>query len=807
MLGEGDRKEQPSIGHQAVVVERYLDAVGLAGWQHLLGAPRFGSVWSFHKPLSPKRGSIFSSPQHAGTFTLSVDWGLEVTGTRGTYVGDDQVWYWYRGTGVGPRPCISALQALERACDRHIKQDIPIADLVAALLEGCENLAMVGLAVGILVRHLEVVDSLLDPYLADPLIWHLEFRRVVRESSMLAASSEGIESPERRRWSLREAAMTLGLDANDERAEELRRIGETLVENARIIIGQEHAADASTGQDEGGDDIDPELAKFIVWASCLDRDKFQVQETPDGLYVQPTPPAEAVKKLQDGNRDFERTSEELRLTARYLYKIKEAHTDSVGPDELAADIKSARQLLEDPALLGVHHPWDVPVAVAALEAHLLRGVDLPDDLLAFAVETILEVSEGAASPQLYDFEESYFEQGADRSAARALPLLLMPVAAHLNAIIDGASGSATFERASVAGLNLAGAIVNEVRLHLARGLDHLWATPCIQEGSCHHEVGWQLATATMRGCALGGWDRNMGMPSVILLNEPFTRSLADIPDDSIQPFRLDAAIRALAPAVTANICVSAAARDLLTHLLHAQRRSLLYHEQNDNDMDDRGTHALVTARALLTLAQHGDDAAVYEQIDGYADKSTPLGNLLRALSAAAEETPDRAAAARRIWPSVVRRVLDLNWEGHTPFEGQFYGDMALAALIPNAASEVGYLYRELREQPNVWWDPFALQSEVEEWLGPAIGKATCVDQLVSFLRVLTPEDQACLGIPWAATLVLTNPGNIANRSYLLANWLIETRSAADAVGLAAKWQEIVDALVVEGDTRLAPYSE
>ena len=29
VLGEGDRKEQPSIGHQAVVVEADLDAVGV----------------------------------------------------------------------------------------------------------------------------------------------------------------------------------------------------------------------------------------------------------------------------------------------------------------------------------------------------------------------------------------------------------------------------------------------------------------------------------------------------------------------------------------------------------------------------------------------------------------------------------------------------------------------------------------------------------------------------------------------------------------------------------------------------------
>jgi len=40
--------------------------------------------------------------------------------------------------------------------------------------------------------------------------------------------------------------------------------------------------------------------------------------------------------------------------------------------------------------------------------------------------------------------------------------------------------------------------------------------------------------------------------------------------------------------------------------LAAQRRSLLAYEQ---DMDNRGTHALVSARAILTLAANGDDGA------------------------------------------------------------------------------------------------------------------------------------------------------------------------------------------------------
>ena len=164
---------------------------------------------------------------------------LDVSGKPKTYVGDEQVWYWYRGTGVGPYPCISALQALERACDQFIEQGAPINKLIAVLLEGCESLAMVGLSMGILVRHFEDAGSSLDSYFADPLVWHLEFERVAKEGSMLAAGSEGIKAPERRTWSLREVAMLSALNANDQRAEELRTIGNSLVERARFMMAQE----------------------------------------------------------------------------------------------------------------------------------------------------------------------------------------------------------------------------------------------------------------------------------------------------------------------------------------------------------------------------------------------------------------------------------------------------------------------------------------------------------------------------------------------------------------------------------------
>ena len=161
---------------------------------------------------------------------------LDITGTRSIYVGDDHVWAWYRGTGVGPYPCMSALQALERVCDQLIRIGIPVATIVATLLDGCESLAMVGLVVGLLVRHLEAADRLLDPYLAEPRAWHHEFGRVVNESSGLAASSDGVVQAERRDWSLREAAMWLVVQGDGLGRMNCAEFGEQLVATARHLV-------------------------------------------------------------------------------------------------------------------------------------------------------------------------------------------------------------------------------------------------------------------------------------------------------------------------------------------------------------------------------------------------------------------------------------------------------------------------------------------------------------------------------------------------------------------------------------------
>ncbi len=732
---------------------------------------------------------------------------LDITGARRIYVGDGHVWIWYRGTGVGPYPCMSALQALERVCDQLIEIGVPIANIVATLLDGCENLAMVGLVVGLLVRHLEHADRLLDPYLADPMIWHQEFGRVVNESSGLAAPSDDIVGAERRTWSMREAAMHLVLRADDARAAELRTIGEQLVENARRLIGSasDHAAEgaAETRHDAA---LEEQLAPVRAWASGLDRDTYHAQQTDAGLYIQSTPPDEVVQALERGNDDLHRAQEATRLIVRYYFEPKKGTAADVPADELAADLAIARELFDNPHEMSAGDLWDAPTAVAAaaLSAHLLRGVVLTDDLLIFAVDAVLRVGAGEASQRQFEHADTYFEQGADRSAARALSLLLLPSATPLLALVDGGGSSSTYDRVIAAGSNLARAVAHEVRLHLARGLDRVWETPCTEGGDCHHEVALRLALESMRDCGLGEWDPDTGGRRTLLLDDPVEASLAEMPDDAIYFSRLDAAIRALAPAAVAHICVSARARTVLDIALTAQRRSLLAYER---DMDQRGTHALVSARAVLTLTADGDNAPIFDHIDAFADAPTLLGSFLRALSSAAEETTERAATARRVWPEIVTHVLELNASGHTPFNDRYVGDMTLAALLPNTAGEASYLYRELDGDSIVWWEPLEWREVVERWLPIAAGNPTCVDHLISFLSALPLDDQVRHGLSWVAALVLADPDRVAGRSFMLSTWLIETRSAATDTGLLPDWQRVVDALVVAGVSRLAPYSE
>ena len=174
--------------------------------------------------------------------------------------------------------------------------------------------------------------------------------------------------------------------------------------------------------------------------------------------IQSTPPEEVVQAMGARRDDILRVQEAARLTVRYYHdqkrgrggpsapKISRRSGGGAGPRRQSPELGAGDQL--DPA---------AAVAAAALEANLNRGVELPNDALRFAAETVLRLGTDRP-PRQYESEQSYFEQGAERSAARVLPLFLSPNAAPLREFIDQEDGSKTYQRAVTAATELAQAI-------------------------------------------------------------------------------------------------------------------------------------------------------------------------------------------------------------------------------------------------------------------------------------------------------------------------------------------------------------
>ena len=731
---------------------------------------------------------------------------LAVSGARRIYVGDYHVWVWYRGTGVGPYPCMSALQALERVCDQLIAAGVSLERLVPLLLVGCESLAMPGFVVGLLVRHLEKADALLDPFLAEPAIWQFEFGRLSLESTGLAASSDGLVSPDRRKWTFREAATWLVIHADATRAEQLRAVGSQLVAAAEQQ-DQKHSSElrAADASDVHTGDASVTLTTLARnWASALDIESYRAYTEGGSTYVHHVPPDDVQAALLPGNEELQRVQEAIRIQARYVIRDQNRpDSGEIDQAELLQDLRTAKELLEDPPARSPLSASDAPIAVAAkaLEAILVRGMELPHDLIAFSTRAVLAVAEGTSYSENLDWEEAFYPLGADRIAARALPVLLLPSAAELRrhcATVDRTGD----DRVLSACRRAARSLPHETRLNFGMGLDAVWNASCTK-GLCHHEMAFDLAVDSMRDCVLGDWDVESQTRAIESLGDPVDELLAAVEDRALYIPRLSAAIRALGAAVHHDICIRERAHRILQALLLAQRRGIIAHENND----ERGNHTIVAARALLSLASAADEQPLFDHITAFADKATRLDTLLRALAAVAEENEAMASTARRVWPDIVRRVLALKRAGHDPFDDRYFGSAALAALMPTPTPEVAFMCRELESTPLTWADVQGWRSCIDAWVPVASGRPMCVDSLIWLVQSMPLSDQVHVGLPWIASMVLTNVEACARQSYLLSKWLISIRATAAESKGQVTWFQVVDALVVAGNTELAGYSE
>ncbi len=628
---------------------------------------------------------------------------LDITGVRRRYRGDEHVWMWYRGTGVGPYPCKSALQALELVCDEYIRAGFKIDALVRLLLNGCENLAMPGLVVGLLIRYLERAGEAIDPFLAEPVIWRLEFSRTVSEHSGLAARTEGIVAPERRSWNLQNAAVWLAFSATGDRSEALKAVGRRLVARAAELAGPRAE----------GEPMSEELAAAHGWAGGFDCDSFKFTKTDQGVRVEPVANEQVIDRLAPSNADLARGQHAFTLMFRYSERYD--HVAKRAPilrADLLADLAVARDLVNNPPASGPSRPFDAPTAVAAaaLEAQYREGIDVPEDDLVWTAGLLVVLLNSLANQGASEDDYSVFGRGADRSAARALPLLLLPSACSLRErlAIEGVD-SAAISRA-IGWIVENGA--DEARLFLARGFDPLWNMPCdTTAGTCHHLLALSVIEDIARDCLIGSWDSELQQSRRLHIEGTVATQLRQAEHAGVYVPRLSASIRGAAAAAVSRACCHADAYALLAAALIAHRRGMLSHEDGYNHSDDDAASA---ARAVLEIATTGDSSLLLAHIDDYADNPRLLSEFLRSLAAAGEETQRRATVVRSVWPMVFERVLHPAASGASTWDDDHhYGQDPLAAVIPEPSYEAGYLHREYEGEPILWGDPIALGPQIE----------------------------------------------------------------------------------------------
>lgn len=751
-------------------------------WALLRSAPIDVSLGLVNRVVNhAARARVERTPSEAPDANEDTGLTLNLTGEPHRYIGDAATWSWYRGTSVGPYPCMSALAATERFLEQILAAGVPLETVLASALHECENLAIPALLYGLLVRRLDDAGTHLDPFLAEPRVWSLEAGRVSNEifPSFSGFLNPDIEPIASRKLRPTEAAMKLVAAADEQRRDELRRLSEQLV--ATGIAG-------GYGQDT-----------LLIWARCLNVSQWSLTHDAEHIFVRVDIPDELRATHEAEERRFERYDTVLRLQNRYRGVTRQQNAVTVTTKEILEDLETARDLV-DTETPNVLEPARDTVA-HVFGAAIVHAAEYGDDVLAgeagiLAVQSLINIGRSFGEVDARA-DDSFFDLRADRPVARALPMLLLPG-------LQPALNRAACSRDDViaAGLAIAMHAPAETRLMLARGTDFLWQAECT--GSrCVHEVAIKWIVELLRHSELGPWDPDKQTVPNVRIDGDVENRLAQLPGELIDVENFDAPLRMLGAAMTNSHCNINTAGNLLDVVIDAQLRGFKQHE-NSGSRQSGGL--LAGARALLRqFALTQEARPLLRYIEAFTDPHD-LANVLHAIAGAGAENPPLAVAARAVWPEVVRHVITLAGSGTVRLDDRNWDSWAAAALLPNPPAWTTGIYPELAGEPIDWIDGDDMIGLIDDWLGLGAGYARTVDALIRIIRKLPPQVQAERGLLWVSA-ACDRPSKLkVFHSYTLAEWLIEVRPHCQSEAQQASWQRFVDALVVAGNAQLAPYS-
>jgi hypothetical protein len=700
------------------------------------------------------------------------------------YVGDPHVWYWYRGSSVGPYPCMSALLALEKVMDEYVQAGLTLRKVADWLLRHAQTLATPGLLYGFLVRHLEKVTDELDDFLAVPEVWDVESRRLVNEGMLhiQGPDPKDLVGRERRKWQPATVAGYLVVKAaqngDDAALERLRGVGRRLL-------------DASGGAEAP--------AHVKQWAAVLDWDTYVLHPHEEGYVIEAKPPDEVEQALAPARKQSDLTMRMYGLMNRYRQRAitpyRQSPADLPDDAQLALDIETVEEIVD-------HLPEsprdEARLSVAGLAASLVHGAangrPVEAELLQSAVDLLIDC---AVHPYLGDFpnNRSVFPDGADRKAALVLPsaLLLMGRSGDDGTPRPGDDPKEeVFEealRASTTSLFL------EVRWNAAEGLRPLLEHPCspLPDGRCCHALAWLTIEAAARSSVLGPFQN--GQRPMESLEGDLAEALTNRPDNDLMVTHIAPAAASALDAAATPSCIQAGAARLVPVLLDAYGRAA-HVSARGNYRWPREQQAAF-ASAVLRSAAAGNREMVVEMAARLRGSPDALANFLDALTVVATYEPEHAGLLGKHWPALMR--LGLETIQRADKRRRWDTEELIRKLIPSPATLVADVDLEVTlERARALWPSLdAVAENIDEWINLARKGRNNVDALIGLLQAQPLAGQVEPGLDWVRRLVVAEDRTARLSGFLLIGWLGALRESKvlDATTLP-KYRTIVDALAL-----------
>lgn len=716
---------------------------------------------------------------------------LEVPGVGSRlYVGDGHVWAWYRGTSVGPYPCMSALLALERFVD-HLLENLGLQaqTILDLLLRDCHNLAIPGLAVGFLTRHPEAAGTLLDPFLASPAVWHLEAARVTGDYGfgVRDADADKLTGADRRRHTFHETVgemvVNARLSGDDERLAQLEAVGAKLIESAR---------DELTESGSGSEDY---LAVVQSWAEEFRIENYRASRSGDQVLIQFERPAKIEQVLAPRNAELQATNVLYGLQNRYGHYNDNPENWPV--ETLREDLSIARGIAER-GHAGETLLWPenalVAVAGAAVRAHAMDLAALETADLVWAVEALMWAAE---NPQIdgMSYSGSLFAMGADRAASAALPLLLLHAFDDMN-----------LDRARVydcLGL-LARSVFDEVRMNYVKGCEPVWLAACdidVADGRCRrHQPAWESATASLVDCRLGPWNQETQKRTTDPLPVPFHESLPAVTERDLMVNRLRMPLACMVDARHVE-CLQGPVGDLWSPLWDAHRRGLAHWWKQGYHHHAHLTHEPI-ARRMVEVTVGGDRDPVRAHIEEFATDSNALHLLFDGFATVFTYEEELRGALVDFWPWALEIALDVIGDGTQLRSERHWFDYMTAALLPTPTarswdSDIDGTFARCRE---AWLQPDDLGALAGRWLRLARWEPKAVDAVIKFAKGAAVQWQTTVAMEWIEAIVDGRYDLMANHLWYLEEWLTDLRSRGVISGATrSHYHRIVDGLAAAGD--------